>query len=220
MISDLKKRKQAIVLRKKGMTYSEISNAIKVSKGTLSPWLRDVWLNEDAQIIIKSKIAARQEKSSDTLRKKRLARNDFAIAEALKLMEKINPTTEILLLLLSLIYWCEGSKTVSEGVSFTNSDPHLLEFFVRNFEKVFKVNRNTFRVTMHLHDYHEEEKQLSFWSKTLKIPRSQFNKSYLKKNTGKFSKKDYQGCIRVRCGRSKSARTLIATAQIFLKRGL
>jgi transposase len=41
----LKEKKQAIMLRKKGLSYKEIKKKVNVSKSTLNKWCRDVILS-------------------------------------------------------------------------------------------------------------------------------------------------------------------------------
>ena len=71
---------------------------------------------------------------------------------------------------------------------------------------------------MHLHKYHNEKVQKDFWSKITKIPKEQFNKSYLKPSNKKYKKEGYQGCIKVYYGDVSVARKLQAIAKIFMER--
>ena len=97
-----------------------------------------------------------------------------------------------------MLYWCEGGKTEKAKLSFINSDPILVRYFVDNFRKAFDVDESRFRPMIHIHNYHNADTQTKFWSDITKIPVSQFTKPYNKPNTGKRIKKDYQGCISLR----------------------
>ena len=109
----------------------------------------------------------------------------------------------------SLIYWCEGGKNDGGRVNFTNSDPQLMRYFLKIFRKSFSLSENKFRALLHIHEYHQEKKQIRFWSKVTKIPIKQFSKSFHKKNTGKNTRAGYPGCLSVRYYDSKIQKELV-----------
>ena len=98
----------------------------------------------------------------------------------------------------ALLYWCEGGKTEKAKLSFINSDPKLVKYFVDTFRKSFDVDESRFRALIHLHDYHNVNRQTKFWSKITSISETQFTKPYNKPSTGKRIKENYQGCVSVR----------------------
>ena len=114
-----------------------------------------------------------------------------------------------------MIYLCEGNKSLKSLTTFTNSDPNLISTFLYLFRNSFNLNEKKFRVLMHLHKYHNEEIQKNFWSK---IPKDQFNRTYLKPNSGKYKKRDYQGCIKVYYGDVSITRKLQSIAKMFMER--
>ena len=117
-----------------------------------------------------------------------------------------------------MIYLCEGNKSLKSLTTFTNSDPNLISTFLYLFRNSFDLNEKKFRVLMHLHKYHNEEIQKNFWSKITKIPKDQFNRTYLKPNSGKYKKRDYQGCIKVYYGDVSITRKLQSIAKMFMER--
>ncbi len=119
-------------------------------------------------------------------------------------------------ILCAMIYWCEGAKSARSGVMFTNSDPSLVASFLRLLRSSFTLDEGKFRVCIHLHSYHKAKKQLDFWSKITDIDRRQFIKPYRKVSTGRYSHKDYEGCVSIRYYSSDVARRLIAVAKAFL----
>ena len=64
-------RRKAIILRKQGKSYSQIKKVIKVSKGTLSCWLRDYPLSKQRIIELCNRNEQRIEKFRQTMRKKK-----------------------------------------------------------------------------------------------------------------------------------------------------
>lgn len=51
------------------------------------------------------------------------------------------------------------------------------------------LNESKFSVQVHLHSYHDMNTQLNVWSEATGIPRSQFIKPYLKKNSSLYKKR-------------------------------
>ncbi len=213
-------RNKALVLRKKGWSEKEISGELGVSKSTVSLWVRNLKLSDKAKKILSKKFSLGQIKSQEAHRnitkQKVEAAEDFA-NEILIDYKNSNTTT---LILCSLIYYCEGTKSMYQPVYFTNSDPLLLCLFLKLFRSSFNLNERKFRVCVHLHNYHNIRDQLNFWSKTLTIPRSQFSKPYLKKNSGVYKKEGYRGCVSLRYYDNDIARRLNIVAKAFMKMGL
>lgn len=191
-------KKKAILLREKGFSFKEISDKLGISKSTASLWLRDVELSGDATERI-HKLGVDGRNKGNRSVKKRVASEDRAI-----LLDVKNSISQCKLLkndlkaVCALLYWCEGGKTEKATLSFINSDPKLVKYFLDTFRKAFNVDESRFRVLIHLHNYHDIDQQIAFWSEITKIPKTQFTKPYNKPNTGKRIKKDYQGCISVR----------------------
>ncbi len=115
-----------------------------------------------------------------------------------------------------MIYWCEGAKSFTRGVQFTNSDPNLVYCFLRLFRSSYELDESKFRVCVHLHEYHNEQVQIDFWSKITRIKKDRFIRPYIKPHTGKRVKKDYPGCVDIRYHSNDMAKRLMSTAQAFL----
>ena len=73
-----KDHERAIILRKRGMRYSQIKKILKVSKSTLSTWLKDHPLSEERIRQLRDWSEQRIEKCRETKRKKKEKRlKDF-----------------------------------------------------------------------------------------------------------------------------------------------
>ncbi|MDD5396544.1 MAG: helix-turn-helix domain containing protein [Candidatus Moranbacteria bacterium] len=191
-------KNEAVKLRRKGFSFKEISEKLGISKSTASLWLRDVKLSKNAkERIIKLGVDGRNNSKKSV--ENRIAKEDKMISEgAAKTISNCVLLRNDLKLICALLYWCEGGKTEKAQLTFINSDPKLIKYFIDTFRKAFAVDEKRFRVLLHVHEYHIIEKQIKFWSKITKISESQFTKPYNKPNTGKRIKEDYQGCISVR----------------------
>ena len=122
-------------------------------------------------------------------------------------------------LLCAIMYWCEGTKIRrSEILGFTNSDPLVIASFLKLLRAGFSIDERKLRMTLHVHDYHNVDTQLRFWSKVTSISLSQFHRPYRKPHTGVRTREGYQGCVSVRYLNVDFGRRLEAIAVAFLNR--
>jgi len=171
-------KQKAITMRKKGMSYSQIKEKIKVSKSTLSGWLSGMPLSEKRIRELRADSPIRIERYRNTMRVKRDAKNKIAYQNIAK---KIGNISDREFLIAGLfLYWAEGSKTKNFSIALTNTNPAMLVLFIR-WLKFFGVPKSKLKVHLHLYSDMNVKKQMNFWSKTLKIPLSQFRKPYIKK---------------------------------------
>lgn len=211
-------QQQARKLRGQGYSLSEIHRELKVSKSSVSLWVHSVKLSASAQKKISEKFTNGQLRSQEVLRKKHQDKLDKLKDEVTKDFASFEDTKINQFVICSLLYWCEGNKSIHDGISFTNSDPRLVRTFVSLLRKVFTLDESKFRVCMHLHPYHDEKKQKTFWSNVTNIPLEQFRKSYLKPSSKKYQKEGYQGCIRVQYHDSKLTHKLFMASSLFMQR--
>jgi len=195
----LKKKIIAINLRKLGKSYSEIRKKVKVSKGTLSLWLRDIKLTPEQEkrlyVEKKQRNAYRLAKFNQ---KKRIERIKQIISEAKKEFELFikNP----LFLPGLMLYWAEGDKSeMGELVKFTNSDPAMIKFIMEWFRDICKVPEKKFRIALHIHKLHCREDVEEYWSKLTNIPLTQFHRTQIKPTSLKHRRNQlYNGTCAIR----------------------
>ncbi len=211
-------KQQAIMLRKQGYSLYEISIKLGISKGTASLWLKNTQLSDWAQKRIQKRRNEGSLKSQITLNERTHKRLTEAQDFARKTLENMPETMNNSRLYCALLYWCEGEKSKNDkSLFFTNSDPSLVRSFLKHLRKGYAVEELKFRVCVHLHNYHDPDKQLIFWSKVTTIPLVQFTKPYLKKNSGKNIRIGYAGCASVRYHDVRIARQVHAVARAFLE---
>lgn len=174
---------QAISLRKSGESYGEIRKKIKVSKGTLSLWLRDIKLSPEQEkriyVELKQKNAYRMAKANQ---RKRIEGTEEIIKKAKKEAAKLfkNP----LFLSGLMLYWAEGDKSeTQERVKFTNSDPRMIKIIMRWFREICKVPETKFRVCVHIHSLHSRGNIEEYWSGVTGVPINQFHKTQIKQTS-------------------------------------
>lgn len=207
-LSILKSR--ATKLRKDGFSFREISEKLEISKSTASLWLHNVKLSSKAKERIFDLGVKGRKKAVQTNGKKRQAEEEVINKKVEENFKNFNCSKLDYKIACALLYWCEGTKHKSNtSVSFMNADPEMIKYFMFVFRNSFDLNEKKLRGLIHLHEYHDNEKQLKFWSDITKIPINQFNKSYLKKNTGKNKKENYPGCLSIRYSDVKIYKELI-----------
>ena len=96
-----------------------------------------------------------------------------------------------------MLYWGEGAKKGS-NVAFANSDPVMIQLFLRFLREICGINEKRLHATLHHYPDLDEVKLKKFWSKTLGLPLKQFYLSYVHLNTkGSYKKKSIYGTLSV-----------------------
>lgn len=213
------KKEQAIILRKQGHSLSEISQQLNIAKSSASQWVRNVALSRQAKLAIAKKRDMGR-RAAQHARKSRTQHLLYGAEQ--KADEVVHHSTgnhEFEKILCGMIYWCEGAKSKNDGsFTFTNSDPDLIRAFLHLLRKSFPLDERKFRVSIHLHNYHNSDTQLRFWSQVTNIPLAQFMRPYRKSNTGKRRKPDYAGCASVRYHDVTLAREIQAIARAAMRK--
>lgn len=206
-------KQRAIKFRKEGKSYSQIRQIIGVSKGTLSDWLRDMPLSTKQMRGLRDWNQTRIEHYRATRLKKREARLRIVHEEQKR---RIFPLSDRDMFIAGLfLYWGEGSKTRISHICVANTDPAMPTFFVYWVTRVLNLDKARIRVHLHLYSDMDIAKEISFWSQTLNIPKSQFIKPYIKKNAstiinhGTFG----HGTCTIRVGNARVSEEVLAGIQ-------
>ena len=166
----------------------DIAKQVKVSKSTISYWVRDIVLSE----FQKNKLN-KNGHSVDAIEKRRTSRLantasrhkiifDRAIAEA-PLLSK-NPLWCVGVAL----YWGEGGKT-QNLVRISNSDPKVITTMMGFFKDVCGVVPAKFRGHVHIFAHSDIQNSEKYWSQVSGIPITQFLKSYQKNSAASLNKR-------------------------------
>ncbi len=171
-------KQKAIDLRLKGYSYSQIKSELKISKSTLSGWLKNYPLSEER---IKE-LTGKNEKRIENYRKTRLRQKEEILRKIYqKEKAEIFPLSKRDLFIAGLfLYWGEGGKTKDGELVLSNTNPAALKFFICWLKNSLKADINKTQIKLHLYSDMDIEKEIDFWSKELNISRSQFIKPYIK----------------------------------------
>ncbi len=172
-----KLKEQVLLMREKGMSYSQIKEKVQVSKGTLSLWLRDFPLPPEKIVELRDKSPKRIESYRNTMQKKRDERFQKAYKKSQSQIKRLSKR-ELFLFGLAL-YWGEGGKTKKSELVISNTDPGILKYFLLWLQGL-DADISRVRVRLQLYSDMTEEKEIEYWSKELSLPRNVFRKSYIK----------------------------------------
>ena len=181
-------RENALILRKRGMSYTQIKKNLKVGKSTLSYWLRGYPLSETRIRELRDWNEERIERCRETKRKKREERLTKFYQ---KQKEWLFPLKKNDLYLAGLfLYLGEGARSNNTKLSLSNTDTAIIKFFIAWLTKNLSVPKDKLKIQLHLYGDMEIEREMDFWSKLLDVPFSRFNSPYIKKgHTKKISHK-------------------------------
>src|SRR3989344_8271114 len=173
-----KDKQKALIMRQKGMSYSQIKEKLNVSKSTLSGWLYDMPLSAERIRELQADSPIRIEKYINTMRAKRETRLKEVYKKASKDIGVFSGREVFLIGL--FLYWGEGTKAQRNSVTLTNTNPSMLKFFIKWLE-IFDVKKKDIKIKLHLYSDMNIKRSLDFWAKELNIPISQFRKPHIKK---------------------------------------
>lgn len=178
-----KDREKALTLRKQGRSYSQIKNTIGIGKGTLSVWLKNYPLSKQRIRELRDWSEQRIEKFRATMKGKRQRRLDSIYAKQKKILLPLK-NRELFLIGLGL-YWGEGTKCTMSSLSVSNTNPAIINFYIYWLSKCLGFPKHKMTAYLHLYNDMDIQKEISYWSKILNIPGSQFPHPYIKKTSSK-----------------------------------
>lgn len=204
-----KLKEEAIGLRKKGLTYSEIRQIIPCAKSTLSDWLHSVGLAKYQKQRITLKRLAASKRGWEARRKNRIT-----MTEQIKNLahQDIQTVSQKELWLIGImLYWAEGSKEKSgrgSRVCFSNQDPLMIKIFIKWLKVCLKIIPEEISLDIYIHENHKYDLEgvRNYWSKITGFYASKFDKIYFKKHKIKTNRtnigNNYHGLVRVQVRKS------------------
>ena len=208
MISKTLEKETAIAMRREGKTYSEIRMVVPVSKSSLSLWFKEVSLSTPQKQTLTAKKLAAAKNGGLAKRRQRIERNDVLFSAAVRDIGVLSDR-ELFLVGVAL-YWAEGTKqkehTVSQPVIFANSDPRMIQCFLRWLD-ILNVPQGDRVFNLYIHPSGDVEAAVRFWAETVGVTEETiFERVYFKNGNPKTNRKNigsaYRGLLRVGVKRS------------------
>jgi hypothetical protein len=175
------KKELAIELRRKGKSYKEICDFLKVPKSTLSGWLSDLpWsleikkdLSQKARLITVRKLKGyNKRRSIYWLKWREDAREEARI-------EFANLVKDPLFISGIMLYWGEGDSKPKNPVRIANTDPRMISLYSKFLKESLKIPLSELRVSNVTYEDLNTERCKEFWSKISGIPLAQFHKTQI-----------------------------------------
>lgn len=206
----VREREQARRLRAEGYTMLEIAEKLRVSKGSVSLWTRDVEFTPRRR---PSGRRSRPQQPNALQRRKQAEIEAMNAAGAVEIGTLEN--REFFIAGIAL-YAGEGFKT-DGAVGFANTDARQIKFFVMWLRRFFEIDESRLRMRLYLHQGLDLDAAESFWSDLTGIPRTQFGKPYraVADETRRHNKHP-MGCPSVTYGCSRTHRRIMGLVRALL----
>jgi hypothetical protein len=189
-----KDKLQASVMRRSGMTYSEIKDQLGVPLSTLSGWFRQQkWSNDIAiEAVQKARNGAKIRLAVlNTVRGSRL-RKVYEDARQDALVDYHELKFHPLFMAGVFAYWSHGDKTSKSRISFSSSDPRMVKIFLRFLTGMCDVKKISARLI--LREDQEEKKSLAYWCEENGLKYEFFGKTVRIKGKSHKNAKKYGVC--------------------------
>jgi len=177
-------REKAIRLRlDKRASYSEISKILKVSKSTLSYWLKDFPLNKEEILELRRKCWSKGEASREKYRlTMRTKKEDFAREMYSEKFEKMkNFSKDSFFTAGLMLYLAEGAKKKESAIVLANTDYRVIKFFIKWLKEFMTIIPKDLRIQLHLYENMDIQKEVIFWIRALGLKKSQIYKPSIRK---------------------------------------
>ena len=186
----------ATKMRREGRSYSEIRNALRIPKATLSDWFSKI--NWSKKLKVELAHAAQTESTRrmialDAVRGKHLAR---AYAEARREARaeferlKYNP----LFIAGLMLYWGEGDKRTRGQVRLANTDPELIRLFVYFLRNACRIPAEKIKASVLIYPDLNAEKCREYWSRRSRIKIRNFHSCVVISGRHKTRRLSYGVC--------------------------
>lgn len=209
-MTNSKQKIQAVDLRKRGLTYSEILKVIPIAKSTLSLWLKSVKLTKQQIHQISTKKLLSAHRGGQIRRDQRLQ-----ITNEIKNKAKLeigNISYKNLWLIGTMLYWAEGAKDRidrhSQSLIFSNSDPLMIRIFLKWLREILNIPEEDIKFEIYIHNTHKATIDMvkDYWANTTGYSLVKFDKIYFKHNKINTKRKNvgesYKGLLRVKVVKS------------------
>lgn len=182
-VGNIEERIKVQELRRRGFSYGEIQKVVPVQKSTLSGWCRDIILTniQVARLARNKALGANKGRLIGARRQqaKRLKQIQELLEKGRGEVGHLSARDRFIAGI--SLYVAEGTKT-DKACNFSNSDVRLIKFMAQWFREFCRVPEHKLRGSIWIHEGLDVSKAIGFWSKTVKIPHTQFYKTYVAKN--------------------------------------
>lgn len=179
MVRNKEKYLKAREFRERGFTYSEIAKIVGLSTATLSGWFSKQPFSKRIRKDNEAKARRDNAKRILLINKARGAEREKRYREAIRTAETEFKHYRTIPLFIAglMIYVGEGDNRHSRLIRIANSRMDVHRIFIRFAVEFLGIHHEDIRFWMLLYPDLSESSCKKTWSKTLKLPESQFYKS-------------------------------------------
>lgn len=208
-------KEKAVILRKQGLSYTEVLKEVPVAKSTLSLWLRSVGLSKRQKQRLTEKKLAAAKRGGLKVQKTRIEKTKQIKNRARSEVKHF--IHDPLWLTGTLLYWAEGTKEKewrpSGRVTFSNMDLEMHRLFRQWLKRYTDIGENDLRYELYIHETKDIGKAKGFWTKNLNLSNQEL-RVYFKRHNPKSVRKnnniDYNGLLTIRVLKSSNLNRKIA----------
>ncbi|MGN9911930.1 helix-turn-helix domain-containing protein [Phytohabitans sp. LJ34] len=204
-------RARAIELRGQGMSVNAIADELEVSKSTAYLWVRHIPYDKDPEAERARRRAHSKVMTDARWGEYRVARDELEADIRDKAAKWVGRLKDRELLIAGAVaYWCEGSKSKpwreQHELNFTNSDPGLVEIFLR-FVEMLGVERRQLTYRVHIHESADALAACRWWADRIGVAVGDMKRPTLKRHKPSTNRRnqgdDYHGCLVINVPRSR-----------------
>jgi hypothetical protein len=171
-----KEKLKACKLRKRGLSLNKISDHLKVSKGSVSVWVKDIKLTNAQKNILRLNSSL-----LNPLKGAKVQKASFKLRQIHQKNGRMLARKNIPLHIAGcMLIWCEGGKR-RNTVELSNSNIHMLKLFMKFLKKFYHVNKSAMIININAHDTNNIpiKKIEEYWVRGLELSKKNLRKTIL-----------------------------------------
>lgn len=161
----------AIKLRRKGLSYREISEKLDIPKSTLNGWFKDlVWSREIKKRLTEKAIRTSRKRIRKVIKSNRDRWEKWRAGfreEAKKEFKSLKDNS--LFIAGVMLYWGEGDQNKKYPVRLTNVNHRMVALFKKFLLKICKVKKEDLYLSLFIYPDIKEENCKKFWENKTSI---------------------------------------------------
>lgn len=214
-------KEEAMTLRRSGMSMTVIERRLGIARSTLSGWFKEIPLNEAQRTRLMKNSQdgwkKARERAVESHRAQKALRLLEAKTQALKTLDQIELTDEVLDLAFAMLYYGEGAK--SGTTSIASSDPKILRFVLYVLNRNYAVTPKMIRCDLHLRMDQDGDTLKQYWASQLRLPLECFRYvAFDKRSEGKPTYERYKGVCVIACHRVAIQRKIMYLYKLFCEK--
>ena len=209
---------QAIELRRQGYSYSDISKKLKVSKTSISNWVRNVRLTENEKNNLENSLKMKRQRSrmqaSISIKAKKVFKERVAYDNAEKDFKKF--ISDPFFTLGLGLYWQHGLKR-GNYFQFTSSELNSIRIMIAWIEKYINFHKSKAKYRLFTHFSQKEKENEDYWAQIIGVSRDLFLKTIYSRAISRKDDREYKGSIAVIITRIAVLRMVIAWQKLAMR---